>query len=232
MDPTKANHQRAHTQKSVGKSQLSHKTALPSGDQPVRGVTAEDDTSLARFERAALILFVRSSVDKVTTKQIAAQAGLSEGLLYRYAPSKQSLAENMFFAQHNRLGTLVRNAANGQLTLAQQVDAITKGYCLCADDDWDLFSYHLLNTHRFLTNDKSIDNPVSATEDILKEAMKRGEIESGNATLLGAMALGVVLQPALHKAYHRLEGSLSQFQPIFTRKICTLLEINEKATAP
>ena len=118
MEPSKIKRQGGNASKSTGKRRTAGGGKLNATNPPVRGVTAEDGTSLARFERAALSLFVAASVDSVTTKQIAAQAGLSEGLLYRYAPSKQSLAENMFFAQHNRLGTLVRSAATGRRALS------------------------------------------------------------------------------------------------------------------
>ena len=45
-----------------------------------------------RIERAALEVFVRDGVDAATTKAIAAQAGVSEGAIYRHWRSKDELA--------------------------------------------------------------------------------------------------------------------------------------------
>ncbi|MEL6791049.1 MAG: TetR/AcrR family transcriptional regulator [Pseudomonadota bacterium] len=198
------------------------------GVSTIRGVTAVDGSSKARFERAALILFTERSIEQVTTKQIAAAAGLSEGLLYRYAKSKNELAADMFFSIHAQLGGLVRDIGVRTAPLEDKVRDLVMAYAQCADDDWVLFSYHLLNTHRFLGDDKSMDNPVAATEGILQEALDDGELDKeklagGNVTLLAAMVLGVVLQPALHKAFGRLTGPLRDFCPAMTAGILAIL---------
>ena len=191
--------------------------------KPMRGVTAEDGTSFARFERSALELFVVQSIDSTTTKQIAAKAGQSEGLLYRYVSSKNVLAENMFFKQHESLASLVRDTSKSAGTINEKAQAIVDAYMQCADDDWTLFSYHILNSHRFLRQDRSIDNPVDAVEDILREAMEKKEIPSGSPVLISSMALGAVLQPAYHKAYGRLEGSLSDYADPIIRSVLAIV---------
>ena len=53
-----------------------------------------------RIERAALEVFVRDGVDAATTKAIAAQAGVSEGAIYRHFRSKDELATSLFMAVH------------------------------------------------------------------------------------------------------------------------------------
>lgn len=188
-----------------------------------RGVTSEDGSSLARFERAALSLFTTNSIDATTTKQIAAAAGLSEGLLYRYSPSKKALAESMFFVIHARLAGMVREAGKTGNTIDEKTAAIVNAYIQCAEDDWTLFSYHLQNTHRFLHEDASLDNPVAATEEIIYEAMETGEIPKGDVTLISAMALGIILQPALHKVFGRITDKLNTYAPEITRSIISLL---------
>ena len=188
----------------------SRAAAWPSVD-PGRGVTAKDGTSKARFERAALNLFAGRNIEQVTTREIAAAAGLSEGLLYRYAKSKNDLAADMFFEIHARLGALIRRISTTDGSLKDKAQKIVHDYAACADDDWALFSYHLLNTHRFLRNDRSTDNPVVATEDLLTAAMTDGEIRREDPILLAGMTLGVVLQPSLHIAYGRLPGPLSVY---------------------
>lgn len=189
----------------------------------MRGVTAEDGSSKARFERAALTLFAQTSIEHVTTKQIAKAAGLSEGLLYRHAKSKNDLAADMFFAIHARLAELIRTIGIQNKSIDQKAADVVMAYTRCADDDWVLFSYHLLNTHRFLRDDRSSDNPVAATEGILQDAMDRGEIPHSNVILTAGMVLGTVLQPALHKAFGRLDGPLLQYAPEMTQAILSIL---------
>ncbi|MEM8987745.1 MAG: TetR/AcrR family transcriptional regulator [Pseudomonadota bacterium] len=195
-----------------------------------RGVIAGDGTLKARIERAALTLFAERGVDGITTKQIAAAAGASEGAIYRHYPSKDALAEALFFTIHDRLTGLVRAAAREGDDISEKAGAIVKAYCKTADDDWPLFSYHALSLHRFLRKgDKKTDDPVKATEDIVKGAMKSGEIPKGDAALLAAMALGVVLQPAAHKAYGLIEGPLSAHTDDFTRAVTAILRRKKKS---
>lgn len=182
--------------------------------EDTRGVTAAAGTTKARIERAALTLFCTSGVDAVTTREIAGASGVSEGALYRHYPSKESLAETMFFSIHKRLAEEVREAAKAGGGIEAQARAIVSAYARVADDDWTLFSYHLLTTHRFLPfTDASArrngDNPVMLVESVIGAAMERGELEKGDAAAKAAMALGVVLQTALHKIYGRIQGDLA-----------------------
>ncbi len=194
-----------------------------------RGVTATDGTTKAAIERAALLLFAQSGVDAVTTREIAAAAGVSEGALYRHYQGKEALADAMFFAIHKRLAAEIRAAAEQSDTLDAQARAVVAAYCRIADEDWPLFAYHLLTTHRFLplpgdTRHDDPDNPVSAVEDIISAAMQRGELTQGDNVLPAAMALGVMLQTALHKVYGRISGALSPRQDALSNAVIAVLK--------
>lgn len=193
------------------------------GETSARGVTALDGTTRARIERAALELFASQGVDATTTRQIAGAAELSEGALYRHFPSKEAIAETLFLTIHERLASLIRAAGATQESIETQAAAIVDAYCQAADDDWTLFSFHLLSTAHFLPSPPGRDDPVSAAEDIVAAAMMRGEIPQGDPRLVAAMALGVVLQPALHKAYGRLQGELSKHRGAFAKGVLAVL---------
>ncbi|MEK7265845.1 MAG: helix-turn-helix domain-containing protein [Pseudomonadota bacterium] len=164
-----------------------------------------------RIERAALTLFVARGVDAATTREIAAAAGVAEGSIYRHFDSKDDLAAAMFLSIHTRLATLVREAARTRRGIAEQTGAIVDAYSATADENFPLFAFHLLNTHRFLPTPEGADNPVDAIEDIISGAMKRREISRADPELIAGMALGVVLQTALQIHYGRLEGPLSKY---------------------
>lgn len=165
----------------------------------------------ARIERAALDLFVARGVDAATTREIAASAGVAEGSIYRHFDSKDALAAAMFLEIHTRLATLVRDAAKNKGGVGEQTRAVVDAYCATADENFPLFAFHLLNTHRFLPTPEGADNPVDAIEDIIAAAMKRREIARADPGFVTGMALGVVLQTALQIHYGRLEGPLSRY---------------------
>lgn len=173
----------------------------------------EDASTRDRIERAALQSFRERGVVAATTREIARRAGVSEGAIYRHYPSKEDIARTLFQRLHDRLARLVRQAATDGGGLGAVADRIVDAYVAVADEDWTHFAFHLLNTAHFLPSPPGEDNPVAAAEDIIESAMARGEIARGDASLLAAMALGVVLQPALHKAHGRLHGALAPSAP-------------------
>lgn len=163
-----------------------------------------------RIDRAALELFTSRGVDAATTREIAAAAGVSEGALYRHYKGKEELATALFMTLHRRLSELIVEAAASEPDLEGKACAVVRAYCRVADEDWLLFSFHLLSLHRFLPAYQEDGNdPVSVTARILKLAMAHGDIPDGDPELLAAMALGVVTQTAQNMAYGRLSGPLS-----------------------
>ena len=109
-----------------------------------------------------------------------------------------------------------------------QAAALVDAYCQTADDDWQLFCFHLLALHRFLPTEENHHgrlqaDPVTAAEKIVRTAMKNGQIRKGDPVLVAGMALGVVLQPALHKAYGRISGSLASHRKELTRGVLAVL---------
>lgn len=178
-----------------------------------------------KIERAALKLFVHEGVDAATTREIADKAGVSEGALYRHYKGKDELALSLFMATHNRLGTMLSEVLSGTGTLDQKVKAAVAAYCELADEDFLLFSFHLVSLNRYLPYDKRReDDPVSITEKIISSLMSEGAIPKGDPALKAAMALGVVMQAGLNKIYNRLPGPLSQHAPALARGVLAILK--------
>lgn len=201
---------------------------LEQQDAP-RGVTPNAGATKARIERAALSLFAERGVDAVTTREIAAASGVSEGALYRHYAGKEMLAETLFFTIHKRLASEIRMAASRGGDVETQARAIVTTYCRIADEDWPLFCYHLLTTHRFLPHADEEqradpDNPVEAVETIIAMAMEQGAMRHGNPAVKASMALGVVLQTALHKAYGRISAPLSAFTTPLSEAVIAVLK--------
>ena len=164
-----------------------------------------------KIERAALKLFIHEGIDAATTREIAEKAGVSEGALYRHYKGKDELALALFMETHNRLGNMMAEALAGDGSLDQKVLAAVRAYCELADEDFLLFSFHLVSLNRFLPYDKRReDDPVSITERIIESLMNEGHLPKGDPALKAAMALGVVMQAGRNKIYNRLPGPLSQ----------------------
>jgi AcrR family transcriptional regulator len=178
-----------------------------------------------RIERAALEVFVRDGVDAATTRAIAAEAGVSEGALYRHYRSKDELAANLFMTVHRRLSDLIVESASEASGIRDKASAIVRAYCQVADEDWLTFAFHLTQLHRFIPlYQEDGRDPVTVTEGVIKAAMINAELPPADPRLLAAMAIGVITQTAQNKAYGRLGAdSLSAHAPLMTVAVQAVL---------
>ena len=187
-----------------------------------------EDTK-ARVERAALTLFVARGVAETTTKEIAMAASVAEGTIYRYFPSKEQLALDLFLSHHRALAEALIEAQRPARELRTKIEAIVRCYCEWADRDWTLFAYHLLNQHSFLIQvPDGTPNPVTVVREVISQAMKADEIPRRNMDLAAASAIGVVLQAATYKVYGRFAGDLSDHVRFFADAAWAVLSVKEK----
>jgi AcrR family transcriptional regulator len=187
-----------------------------------------EDTK-ARLERAALTLFVARGVAETTTKEIAMAASVAEGTIYRYFPSKEQLALDLFLRHHQGLAEALAEAQRPAKGLRAKIEGIVRCYCEWADRDWTLFAYHLLNQHSFLIQvPDGMSNPVTVVRDVISQAMKAGEIPKRNVDLAAASAIGVVMQAATYKVYGRFTGDLSDHVRFFADAAWAVLSVKEK----
>jgi AcrR family transcriptional regulator len=178
-----------------------------------------------RIERAALEVFVSDGVDAATTKAIAAKAGVSEGAIYRHWKSKDELALGLFMATHRRLSDLIAQNAEASKGVHAKAAALVATYCTVADEDWLLFSFHLLHLHHFLPYyQEDGRDPVTLVETVIKQAMLTMELPPGDPRVIAAMAIGVIAQTAQNKAYGRLgDDALSAHAPLMTAAVQAVL---------
>lgn len=177
-----------------------------------------------KIERAALKLFVTEGVDASTTREIADSAGVSEGALYRHYKGKDELALALFMETHNRLSQMMMEAFMQPGTIEEKIRAIVTAYCELADEDWLMFSFHLVSLNKFLPHDtRREDDPVTIVEKLLTMMMENGDIPKGDPAILAAMSIGVVIQSGLNKIYDRLPGPFSQHVDAFTRAILAII---------
>jgi len=180
----------------------------------------------ARVERAALTLFVARGVAETTTREIAMAASIAEGTIYRYFPSKEQLALDIFLGHHRALAEALAEAHRPVTGLRNKIDAIVGCYCEWADRDWSLFAYHLLTQHLFLALvPEGTPNPVDVVREVIVSAMAAGEIPARDPDLAAASAIGTVMQPATYKVYGRFEGPLSDHMRFFADAAWAVLAV-------
>ena len=177
-----------------------------------------------KIDAAAVELFTHMGVDATTTKLIAKAAGISEGAIYRHYRSKDELALTLFMAAHQRLSSLVAEAAAGELGIKAKAAAIVRAYCQAADENWPLFTFHMLSLHRFLPfYQEDGKDPVSVVEALVKRAMLEAELPPADPRIVASMAIGVIIQTAQNKAYGRFDTPMAAHAPLMTAAVQAVL---------
>src|SRR5437773_1114188 len=129
------------------------------------------------IERAALRLFVTRGVRGTTVRDIAADAGVAEGTLYRHWRSKRDLARALFRASAAALADDVRRAAEAETTASAKLVAAIGALFRAARDETLLYELLVLppsrDTQDFMAHAES---PAKVLAAIVAEGQRRHEL--------------------------------------------------------
>ncbi|WP_020179710.1 TetR/AcrR family transcriptional regulator [Methylopila sp. M107] len=161
-----------------------------------------------RIETAALKLFAAKGVAGTSMRDIAHEVGVTEGALYRHFASKDDLARALFLSRYGALARGVEAIRVRPASFDDRIEALVNLFADAFDDDPDGFAYVLVSQHEHLRElaAGSPDNAVEALGRVFSDAMARGEIPRQDLSLVTALALGLVVQPAIFRIYGRLDA--------------------------
>jgi len=164
-----------------------------------------------RIEAAALRLFVEQGVDATSIRDIARAAKVAEGALYRHHPSKEGLVWSLFERHYTAFAAALDELQSEQTGIDRKLAAMVGGFCRLFDEDRTLFSFLLLVQHGQLAKVKeAVRTPITVVRSVIAAALKRREIPPGDADLLTAMVVGIVLQTATFAVYGRIARPLGE----------------------
>jgi AcrR family transcriptional regulator len=166
-----------------------------------------------KIHQAALHLFVHQGISETSVRDLAQAAGIAEGTLYRHYVSKDALIADLFLINYHALAEQI---SQRQATLpttapfAQRLETLFNQVFTFYDQDPTLFRFLLLVQHHALPRvQDGPSNPVTILHTLLIQAMDRGEVPRQDPAVLGAIVLGMVVQPAIAVLYDRLRPPLA-----------------------
>jgi AcrR family transcriptional regulator len=160
------------------------------------------------IENAAIRLFATKGLTQTTVKDIASEAGVTEGALYRHYPGKNAMAWQLFCRELEKFSTELsgRMFEPGE-ALAARLEAsilfIFEYYTKYPVE----FAFILLTQHGF-PEERILDvvtNPNDMVERFVAEAVEAGDIPPMDKTLASGLILGLVLQVMVMHRYERIE---------------------------
>jgi AcrR family transcriptional regulator len=162
------------------------------------------------ISRTALQLFVKQGIAETTIRDIAREARVAEGAMYRHFDSKDALAWELFSENFTTLASNLARLKEPHSTARGQIEAMIRQFCAFFDADPVMFSYLLLAQHDQLKKvTPDMPSPVRVVREVIETGVARGEIPGIDPDVATAIIMGQVLQVATFKIYGRIGQSLS-----------------------
>jgi AcrR family transcriptional regulator len=184
-------------------------------------------TKLPEIMRTAIHLFVKKGIDGTTIKDIAREARVAEGALYRHFKSKEDLAWHLFNTHLNQftadLMSKVYPEVGAQKRIRKFVDESFKAY----EDDSELYSYLILREHSELEKyAQGALHPGDIVIKIIEDGQKNGEIRAGDPFVLGSMFIGGIIRICVVKMYGNIKKELQSYRVPVADMIWAMLRKN------
>lgn len=179
-----------------------------------------------KLERCALDLFVKKGVIATTIKDIASAADVAEGTMYRHYQSKEDLATELYVRAYKELFHTLKESIGRQDQLKDKLTAICDLVCHAYDEDPITFNYLLLAQHHQLPK---INNESYSLNgflcSIFEDAITKGEIAQDDPNYYSGIVLGILVQAAAQRTYHRIEKPLGEDYQKLAHTLFKALEI-------
>ncbi|OIQ50860.1 HTH-type transcriptional regulator AcrR [Pseudodesulfovibrio hydrargyri] len=160
------------------------------------------------IEDAAIRLFATKGLAQTTVKDIASEAGVTEGALYRHYPGKNAMAWQLFCRELEKFsGELGRRMFEPGAPLAERLEASIRFIFEYYAQYPVQFAFILLTQHGF-PEERILDvvtNPNDMVERFVAEAVNAGDIPAMDRTLGSGLLLGLVLQVMVMHRYDRIK---------------------------
>jgi len=180
-----------------------------------------------RIDQTAMRLFVEKGVKETTIRDIAGDANIAEGTLYRHYASKDDLAWRLFVDNFTSIGRTLDEIQRSQEGVGNKLAAIIRYFCSVFDRDAVMFNYLFLARHQHMLRlTPRMPNPYRVIRAVIRGGMNRGEIPRRDPDIATSMVLGVILQPIDTRLIgRRIHQQVSSLADAMTSACFRVLEI-------
>ncbi len=149
----------------------------------------------AKIDRTAMRLFVEKGITETTIRDIAREAGIAEGTLYRHYPGKDDLAWELFVENFTAIGKTLNDIQKSKDTAREKLAAIIRYFCSVFERDAVMFNYLFLVRHQLMLRlTPRMPNPYLVFRTVIREGIAHGEIPRQDIDVATSMVMGIILQ--------------------------------------
>lgn len=167
-------------------------------------------TKRHKMEEAAIRLFATKGLARTVIKDIAREAGVTEGALYRHYPSKNDMAWTLFSREVEKFACALETVIfEPKKTLAEKLTCGIRFIYQYYQDDPIRFSFILLTQHGF-PDERLLDekhNPTDMVIRFIQAIIQESGHPAKDSIFTAGMIIGAVLQPIIMHRYGRLKQS-------------------------
>ncbi len=194
---------------------------------------AKPITKLKSIEDTAIRLFASRGIKEVTIKDIAKEAGCSEGALYRHYMGKDEMAWKLYSREVEKFGARLEALLKGEGRFSKRLKSAIGLFYSFFDEDQLTFTFILLSEYNFPLEKKVKPylNPYNLVFDFIERGVESGKLRIRDPKLGAAMVLGLVLQPATLKASGRFyRGKMGERTNEVSEACLRVLKVRDSAT--
>jgi AcrR family transcriptional regulator len=154
-----------------------------------------------RIRSAALSLFIRNGISGTTTKEIAREAGVSEGSIYNHYESKGDLALKLFISSMEMFREVLHERSLEGQTPAEKLAAVIEEFFDFARKEPEVYAYLMIGHYTELGKiPGTLKRPMDVFSTIIKSGIESGEFEDMPDKLGAAYVIGMLTRAILfHK---------------------------------
>jgi len=163
----------------------------------------------AEIERAVVRVVAEKGLQGTTVQDIAAAAGVSQGLMYRYWSGRDELAGDVF--RMHLLRVLARvgwSATSRSKTHRERLRWMVAEFLRFADEEPETLRFLLFTQHELSSAVPVEEGVHSFLVTVIRAGIATEEFQVRNADLAVQMAIGLVTQPVVGQQYGRLKGAM------------------------
>jgi|GEM_PF-5376502 len=158
------------------------------------------------IESGVVDVIARKGLRGTTIQDIASQAGVSPGLLYRYWTDRDDLAAEVYRQHFTSLLERVNVAGRPHRDLWDKLHSILDEFLIFADESPIVLKFLLLSQHDLSGSVAATGGIRTFLRSIFAEGIAQGVVREADPDLALQVALGIAVQPVVGVVYGHLAG--------------------------
>ncbi len=185
---------------------------------------AAQDTK-EKIKDTALRLFVEKGVAETSIREIAINAGVSQGAMYNHFTSKDELVWDLFSTNFSEIGQELHHRAHEHVRVDAKLTSMIRYIFELFERDWVLVTYVFFTRHQMMRKASCTDlmYPYMVFRTVIAEAIKRDEIPAQDPDVATSLLIGAILQVTDNKSLGRIDSCLSDISGTVARRCVRML---------